>query len=96
LPDDLRAGNPDTADGTVAARQLIERGERHGGVGRRTGSELDDAGAEPDALGVSRDVSQRRYRVGTVGLGRPDGVVAQPLGQLNLLQWDVQVRARIP
>ena len=66
-----------------------------GGHRRRAPGELHDAGAEPDALGLGGDAGQRRDGVGPVGLGRPHRVEAEPLGLLDQVDRQLELRARV-
>ena len=60
----------------------------HGHRGHRRGrglarGDLDEGGAQVDALGLRAPPRQRRQAVGAVGLGGPDRVVPQALGLLD-------------
>ena len=83
--DDLRAGRAEAED-EAPAGQVVERDRRHRRGRRGARRELDDAGAEADALGVRAPPGERREGVGAVGLGRPHRVEAEALGLLDRLQ----------
>ena len=76
-----------------AAAQQIERGDALGNADRMVGRELDDAVAEPDARRplarrAQEDLGRGRVRVllEEVVLHLPRVVVAQPVGQLDLIE----------
>ena len=82
---DLRPARAD-AQQHAAAGELVERRRGHRGHRRRAAGHLEDRRAELDALGLGREPGEDRDRVGAVGLGGPDRVVAEPLGLLDELE----------
>ena len=89
--DDLRPGHAKAGDETAAAGQRIHRAGTHRGIGRRAGGDLHDAGAQADALRHRGEIRQRGDGVGAVGLGAPDGVVAELLGLLHQGDGNVEM-----
>ena len=61
-------------------REVVERHGGHRRHGRRAPRDLQDRGAELDALGLGGEPGQRRGGVGPVRLGRPHRVEAGRLG----------------
>ena len=80
--DHLRTRDAEPED-DPSAREMVEGEDVHGGGGGGSGRQLDDRGAELDALGVAGQVGQRAERIGSPRLAGPDRVVAEPLGFLG-------------
>ena len=74
---DLRAGDADADDHPPAASQGIDRHRVHGQRRRRPSGQLDDRGAQLDALRASSQVRERRQCVGAIRLGGPHRVIAE-------------------
>ena len=80
--DDLRPRGAE-AEEEAAARELVERRDRHRRHRGRARRHLHDRGADPDLLGGRGDPARHRDRVRAPGLRRPDGVEAEPVGVLR-------------
>ena len=65
------------------AREHVDRGRGHGGHPRAPRRNLEDRRPEPDPARARGQPGQHGGGVGTVGLGRPDRVIAEPLGLLD-------------
>ena len=77
----------------AAVGHQVERGDAFGDALRRVGGELHDAVAEPDVLGAlaggaEEHLGGRRVRIflEEVVLDLPGVVVAEPVGQLDLVE----------
>ena len=81
---DLRTRRTD-AEQEAAAAHEVERRRGHRGHRRAPRRHLHDRGAPRHLLGVRHEPRQRRDRVGAVRLGRPAGVVPEPVGLLGEL-----------
>src|SRR6266851_2769325 len=68
------------AEQHAAARQLVDRGGGHGGHGRTSRRDLEDAGPQLDAARAGGQPGQHRRGVRSVRLSGPDRVVAELLG----------------
>ena len=91
---DLRPGDAE-AQAEAAPRQRVEGHRGHRRHGRRPRRDLHDPGADVDALGPRRDPRRGDDGVGAIGLGRPHGVVAEPLGFQDPGHVEGHGRARI-
>ncbi len=86
--DDLGSRDAESEDEATTAGHRIDGLGGHRGSGGGAGGELDDAGAEPDALGLGGDVGEWRDGVRAVGFGGPDGVVTELFGLLDHVHGD--------
>src|SRR5216117_2127387 len=92
--DHLRPRDPE-AEPEAATGERVERHRGHGRHRRRPRGDLHDAGAHVDAHRARGHPRRRRHGVRAVGLGRPDGVVPQPLGLEDTVDVEGEVRARV-
>ena len=76
---DLRARGPE-AEEEAAAGEFVDRRPGHRRRRGRARRHLHDRRAEVDLLGLRRQPGEHADHVGAVGLGRPDRLVAEPLG----------------
>ena len=75
--EDLGVGEAEAEDEAVAGHGG-EREGGHGGQGRGARTDLEDAGAEADALGAGGDVGEGGGAVEPPGLCRPERIDAEP------------------
>ena len=85
------------------ARQLVDGRRGHGRHRRRPRVRGEDAGGEPDALGVKSQCGEEGHRVPPEPFGQPHRVVPQPVGERDDLPHFVEPvpaqlvsRARVP
>ena len=90
--DDLRARNPDAANG-APRRQGVEGAHLHGRHGGGAPGELDDRRAQANPLGMSGQPGQGGYGIRAIGLGGEDSIVAEALGLFHRLERNLQLRA---
>ena len=81
----LRAARPDPEQHPAVGELIDRRGGHRGHRGRAAGH-LEDRRAELDPRRRLREPGEDRRRVGAVGLGGPDRVVAEPLRLQHQLQ----------
>ena len=80
--DDVLAARTDAEDEPPLA-DLVERRRRHRDEAGRAAEDVDDPRAELDALGVNGHLREEREDLVPPGLGDPEGMVAELVGELR-------------
>ena len=91
---DLRAGDAEP-EAEAAAGERVDRCRGHRSHRRRAAGDLEDRGADVDALGLGRDPGEHGRCVRAVGLSRPHDGIAERVGLLGELEI-LGVVARAP
>src|SRR5262249_61865216 len=80
-----------TAEQKAPAADLVDRCRRHGDEGGRSAEDVDDAGAELDALGNPRHFGEEGEDLVAPRLGHPERVVSELVGELRGAEVELAV-----